>query len=205
MASLQHVARHLLAWLALIGTSGCALALDGPKPNRPKGYAPKCDENKGLVVADGLLATAFGIGSLSSFGQDEPEAGVVLGLIAVAFAASAVRGNSVVNECRGEQALFAQETVPFVPADEPVGTFAGRTRPETYNNAPRAPVTTTVAPTAPSDPYVEPRVEAPPPTRPATSAPAVIKPPVATKPAANEPAPAQVDPDAWRDFWSEVP
>jgi hypothetical protein len=193
VASLQHVARHLLAWLALIGTSGCSLALDGPKPNRPKNYAPKCDDNKGLVVADGLLATAVGIGALSAFGQDEPEGGVVLGLIAVAFTASAVRGNGVVNECRAEQALFAQETVPMDPEAQR-RAYAGP-----VNRAPvlppRAPVAVAPPPTAPADPYVEP-------PRP-TSSLATI--PSAPKPVATTPAPAEIDPEAWRDFWTEVP
>jgi len=202
VASLQHVARHLLAWLALIGTSGCSLALDGPKPNRPKNYSPKCDDSKGLVVADGLMATALGIGSLSAFGQDEPEGGVILGLIALAFTASAVRGNGVVNECREEQALFAQEGgMPYVPTDEEVRPFAGQPA-GSPSVVPRVPVAT--AATAPSDPYVEPRVEAPPPiaVRPPTPAPVAIKPvPVATK----QPAPAAIDADEWRDFWTEVP
>lgn len=206
VASLQHVARHLLAWLAIIGTSGCSLALDGPKPNRPKNYAPKCDDSKGLVVADGLLATAVGIGSLSAFGQDEPSAGVILGLIALGFTASAVRGNGVVNECREEQALFAQENVPFAPPeDEDTRPTAGQPV-RTANRPTRPPVAT--APEAPADPYSEPRSEPPVPARPVaparppTSAPATIPPPT---PAAKPPAPAAIDPDAWRDFWTEVP
>ena len=207
VASLQHVARHLLAWLAIIGTSGCSLALDGPKPNRPKNYAPKCDDSKGLVVADGLLATALGIGSLSAFGQDEPSAGVVLGLIALAFTGSAVRGNGVVNECREEQALFAQEGGAYVPPDEDVRPTAGQ--PMRAANTPTRPPIATTAPEAPADPYGEPRsepapapVRPPAPTRPPTSAPATIKPPMS---ATNQPAPAEIDPDAWRDFWTEVP
>lgn len=195
-------------WLAVVGVSGCSLALDGPKPNRPRGYAPKCDDSKGLVVADGLLATTMGIAALSAFGQDETEAGVVLGLIGVAFTASAIRGNGVVNECRGEQALFAQENAPqFAPTDpeneQPTGRYAGP-----VTAAPRAPVATAApvtapaAPTTPSDPYAEPRIEQPPPpVRPATSAPAAIKPPARP----TKPAPADVDADAWRDFWTEVP
>ncbi len=209
VASLLHVVpRHLIAWLAIIGTSGCSLALDGPKPNRPRNYAPKCDDSKGLVVADGLLATALGIGSLSAFGSEEVEAGVVLGLIAVAFTASAVRGNGVVNECRGEQALFAQESAPtFDPSNEqPTGPYVAQPRPPVV---PRAPVAAVNHPLAPTDPYVDPRVEPPPqvsapPARPPTPAPAAIQPTTkpATKPA---PAPAEIDPDAWRDFWTEVP
>jgi hypothetical protein len=191
-----------MAWLALIGMSGCSLALDGPKPNRPKGYAPKCDDSKGLVVADGLLATASGIGMLSAFGNDEVEAGVVLGLIGVAFTASAVRGNGVVNECNAEKALFAQEGAPsFDPPNEQpsapayAGARPARTPP---TSAPIATLTPPppVAPSAPNDPYVEP-------PRPATSAPAVIKP--ATAKPAPAPAAAEADPEAWRDFWTEVP
>jgi hypothetical protein len=219
VASLQHVARHLLVWL-LIGASGCSLALDGPKPNRPQGYAPKCDDNKGLVVADGLLATAVGIGALSAFGSEEVEAGVTLGLIGVAFAASAVRGNGVVNECRAENARYAQENVPFTPTDDE-RPFAGQ--PAQTARAPRVP--SPRAATAPADPYADARVEpdtridpradprndprtdprvepaptpAPAPARP-TPAPATIR----TK--ANQPAPAETDPDAWTDFWTEVP
>jgi hypothetical protein len=202
VASLLHVARHLFVWL-LIATSGCSLALDGPKPNRPKGYAPQCDDNKGLVVADGLLATAVGIGALASFGENEAEAGVVLGLIGVAFTASALRGNGVANECRAEKAQFAQEGVPYAPLDEEsiAGRPAGATR-GVRPTAPRAPVATMPA-TTPSDPYVEPRAEPlPAPVRPPAPAPAAIKP---ARPAPNEPAPADIDPEAWRDFWTEVP
>lgn len=198
------MARHLLAWLAVIGTSGCSLALDGPKPNRPKNYAPKCDDSKGLVVADGLLATAAGIGALSALGENETEAGVVLGLVGVAFAASAVRGNGVVNECRAEQALFAQEGGRvFDPEANELGA-------NPYPRAPYAPPATSARPpiatgvpsTAPTDPYQEPpppvATPAPAPARPPSPAPAAIRP-------APRPEPAAIDPDAWRDFWSEVP
>lgn len=203
VASLQHVARHLLAWLAIVGTSGCSLALDGPKPNRPRDYAPQCDDNKGLVFADGLLATAVGIGALTAFGQDEPEGGVILGLIGVAFAASAVRGNRVVNECRGEKALFAQNAVPFDPRDEQPGrpVAGGPAHPRAAANAPVIPPPVAVAPppNAPTDPYVEP------PPRPPAPAPATNKPPTSPRPVTTTPAPAELDPEAWRDFWTEVP
>ena len=195
------MARHLLLWL-LIASSGCALALDGPKPNRPRGYAPKCDDSKGLVVADGLLATAVGIGALAAFGDQETEAGVVLGLIGVAFTASAIRGNGVVNECRAEQALFAQEGGPqFTPSDDEPAVRTGRPATTSTRAVPRAP-------DAPADPYADAgdtrAVDPPAPARPTPparpSAPAAQKP---TKPVATQPA--EIDPDAWRDFWTEVP
>lgn len=200
------MARHLLAWLAVIGVSGCSLALDGPKPNRPKNYAPKCDDSKGLVVADGLFATAIGIGALSAFGENEPEAGVVLGLIGVAFTASAIRGNGVVNECRAEQALFAQEGGRIFDPEAEQAPNPYRPRPGYGPPAAPAPARPPVAtaPTAPSDPYGEPPapVVTPAPVRPPTPAPV----PAATKPAPRPVAePAAIDPDAWRDFWSEVP
>lgn len=191
--------------------SGCSLSLDGPKPNRPRGYEPKCDDSKGLVAADGLLATAVGIGALSAFGGDEPGAGVGLGLTALAFSLSAVHGNNVVNECRAEQARYAQEvplpTAPPVPFDDDEPRIARAPRPRPA--APAAPAVP-AAGTTPADPYAD----APPPARPTTAparpaaATATTTPtatPPAPPPAATTPAPADSDPAAWSDFWTEVP
>ncbi len=186
-------------WLVIASASGCSLGLDGPKPNRPRGYAPQCDDNKGLVVADGLLAAGVGIGALAAFGEGETAAGVTLGLIGLAFTASAIRGNGVANECRAEKARFAQEGVPFAPPDESENEIARRRVRANRDRDSRIPVAPA---TAPSDPYAEPPV-APqaPAAHPATPAPAPSK---STKPT-NEPAPADIDPEAWRDFWTEVP
>ncbi|MFN0250563.1 MAG: hypothetical protein ACKV2T_27030 [Kofleriaceae bacterium] len=202
------MARHLFLWL-LIGASGCSLALDGPKPNRPKGYAPKCDDNKGLVVADGLLATAVGIGAMTAFSVENAGAGVTFGLIGAAFVASAVRGNSVVNECRAENARYAQENVPFLPTDDD-RRYAGQ--PAQTARAPRA------STTEPADPYADMRDDPAPRVDP-TNDPGVdprnvprVDPGPAPVPARPAPAPrpikaapADTDPDAWTDFWTEVP
>lgn len=184
--------------------SGCSLSLDGPKPNRPRGYEPKCDDSKGLVAADGLLATAVGIGALSAFGGDEPGAGAALGLTALAFSLSAVHGNNVVNECRAEQARYAQEVplpaAPPVPFDDDEPRIARA--PRAVAPAPAVPA----AGTKPADPYID-----APPARPTTAParPAAPPAPAATTPApapaATTPAPADSDPAAWSDFWTEVP
>lgn len=185
VALLLHVTRPLVVWLALVA-SGCALSLDGPKPNTPKNVLPSCDNSKGLVAVDGLFGAGFAIGSLSAFANEAPEAGVVVGLIGVAYIASAIRGNTTVEACRDAMNEFTRDGIPL--DDEPNGNVAGRSM--------SGPAPTPVRPTPAPAPVVPPTpVLAPRPTT--VPAPATIEPTPAAAPAA--------DPDEWRDFWTEVP
>src|SRR5688572_31602562 len=76
------------------------MAIGGPDPDRPRNEVPKCDTGKGLVAADGLWATVFGVSGLAAIANDEAGVGIALGGIAALFVASAARGNRVANECR---------------------------------------------------------------------------------------------------------
>ena len=90
-------------WLAaavVLGCWGCAFTLDGPDPNRPRNYVPKCDTSKGLVALDGVMATALGVTALSLTSESEPAIALVpLGLGAL-YLAGAVSGNRTANACQ---------------------------------------------------------------------------------------------------------
>jgi hypothetical protein len=181
----------------LAGLAGCSLALSGPDPHRPANTAPECDTGKGLVGVDGLFGAGFAIGSLAALGSDEGGIAAITGLISVAFIASAVSGNSTVNECRADMAVFAgrPELPPPRPEAEPPPAVASRPAVKKPAQKPEA----TLDP-EPEQPPAPATIEPPPlpvvarPTKPAKPA----KPAAPAKPA---PAPS----DDWADFWTEVP
>lgn len=181
-----------MVWVLIASVSGCSLALTGPDPTRPSTTRPECDTGKGLVGLDGVVGGVFALSSLSALGNDAPEAAAVTGLIAVAFLASAARGNGAVNRCREAFSLYEGQG-PEV-ADRP------RTPEDPYDVAPRQrsvqrPVQP--PPVASKNPTQNPQ-NPPPPQN------SVQPRPVQPRPAQPGPAPAPA-PDDWSDFWTEVP
>lgn len=187
----EHGLRGLLVWVVLIASiSGCSLALSGPDPLRASNVAPRCDTTKGLVAADWVLAGVAATIAIALV-EESNEAAAVSALTGVAFIASAVRGNGVVNQCRAE---FAAYSLPTPDTDEDVARRERR---------PRAPVEPRPVRSF-EDPYAEPadlparRIVAPPPARAAASAP-----PSGPPAPAPRAAPPATD-DDWADFWIEV-
>src|SRR5262245_39037251 len=87
-------------WLLVLGLLGaCSFSLGGPDPKRPATQAPTCDTGKGLVVVDGLFASAAGVTTLA-VGADNGAAAIVPAAIGALFVAAAIHGNRVVDECR---------------------------------------------------------------------------------------------------------
>ncbi len=180
--------------VALASVAGCSLALSGPDARAPKTKTPECDSGKGLVTLDIVTGSILGTAALVALSENESSAGLVTGLLATAYIAAAIHGNTNVNECR--TALAAYNTRPYeTPVDEPEVATRPRTRPT--GPQPELPPT-----------YVEPQVPGPQP--PVT----VVPPPVAVKtpPPWKEPkgtppkpAPAPEAPADWREFWTEVP
>lgn len=181
--------------VVLSAVSGCSFAISGPDPKRAPSAPPECDTGKGLVALDGVLGSAFAIGSLAALGGDEGGAAALTGLIGVAFIASAVRGNTAVNECRVAMAEYTGR--PSLEDDQP--HVATKKPPR------RAQPPTVMQPTSPENPYDTPPYQVPhqppavtaPPVKPAAS-----KPALPTPTAKPEPAP---EPEDWKDFWTEVP
>jgi hypothetical protein len=177
-------------WLVvLLLVPGCAFALSGPDPDRPRNQPPRCDTTKGLVVVDGLMATTMGIAALSLTATDEPAVALIPAAIGALFVGGAVRGNNNVNACRAAMDGYAMAMnhgpLPDVSQDPP------------------SPIAS-----APMEPAVNPqpaigRPVAPPPAQPVQ--PAAV-PPVAQQPAR---APTTKGPprgdDEWGEFWKEVP
>jgi hypothetical protein len=187
--------RRLIAVVVLTSVSGCSFALTGPDPQRPPSTAPECDTGKGLVGLDGLLGGTFAIGALAALGAEEDGVAALTGLISVAFIASAVRGNTAVNECRVAMADYSGRP----SLDEQPQVATKRPPPKRPAQPP------TVMQRPPEDPYTdEPPYQAP-------YQPPVVAPPVKTVPAKPAPPPAKPKPEPepvtedWKDFWTEVP
>ncbi len=108
----------MMRWLMLLGIamSGCAFALSGPEGTPPHTY-PRCDNGKGRVVADALVAAGLGVTALATAGGNS-SAAVVPALGAAVFVASAVRGNTIANDCRKAQESFIAQVTPL-PAPQP--------------------------------------------------------------------------------------
>ncbi len=196
--------------MALTAVAGCSFALSGPDPNRPKANAPECDTGKGLVGLDGLIGGSLAVAGLALLGNDEASGAAITGLLGVAFIASAVRGNTAVNECR--TAIAAYHTRPYDPGPEKpqLADERPRIRPRTQPVVQPSPQPPTIM-QPPIDPYAdaEPDVFAKPSsTRPAPTRPAPTR-PAPTRPASINPAPTRPAPAAeaedWKDFWTEVP
>ncbi len=95
--------------LALAATiSGCAFSLDGPKPDRRRYVEPACDTSKSLVTLDGVMATVAGVIGLSTI-KDSGGAGAIGILTGATYLVSALYGNSKVNACREELAVYNHE------------------------------------------------------------------------------------------------
>lgn len=209
--------RRLISCVALTAVAGCSFALSGPDPNRPASRVPECDTGKGLVGLDGLIGGTLAVSGLALLGNDEAAGAAITGLLGVAFIASAVRGNTAVNECRGAIAEF--HTRPYDPGPE-----EPRLADERPVRAPRpkAPVQPPTVMQPPEDPYADappepatrPTVRPTPPTvrpTPPTVAPTPTTPTTPTRPAgAGKPAPATPparpapEPDDWSEFWTEA-
>ncbi|MGE0545539.1 MAG: hypothetical protein AB7O24_12850 [Kofleriaceae bacterium] len=192
---------RLWAALALFGLSGCALSLTAPDPKRPRNRAPECDTGKGMVAVDGLYASAFGIAALATASEEEAGAALALTLMGALFVASAVRGNTAVNECRVALDEFARDNAAVQALDQ----------------LDRAPTVYTRNPGPPGSPPVPPPVSSAPPRAPTAVAPAVVAAPVAPpptspprvdKPSVDDSKPAPAPPtevmSPWDEFWREV-
>ncbi len=187
------------ALIVALSSAGCAaLAAKAPDPDRPVDQPPECNDGKGGVVVDGLMATALGLGTIAFAANGEGSGAAIFGLGALAYGISASAGSSSANKCRAanddyvvmlerrdaesQAASAGIGGLPFADADEdtPLATV-------------RPPVA--VAPAVPT------RTVAPP--RPPT--PTSVPPPAPAGDGTDDPSSAEVDADAWSDFWKEVP
>lgn len=221
------MSRSLLA--ALVSSSllgGCAFSLSGPDPSRPRNRAPECDTSKGLVVLDGLMATAMGVATLALVNEPEPGIALLPLTLGAVYLGGAVKGNSAVNKCREatneyQGAETARDTLanmddPYddeplpaprnprpapVPATNVVPPAARPANPYA-GTSPYPPAPGQAYPPAPGQPTY-PQPPAPPPT--AGPPPAAPRPTAQPRrPAPQTPPPAAGD-DDWTDFWREVP
>lgn len=191
--------------MALTAVAGCSFALSAPDPNRPKASAPECDTGKGLVGLDGLVGGSLAVAGLALLGNDEASGAAITGLLGVAFIASAVRGNTAVNECRTAIAAYHMQPYDPGPEEPQLADERPRVRPRTQPAVKPPPQPATIM-QPPVDPYAdaEPEVFA----KPSPTRPAPIR-PTPTKPAPAKPVPTGPEPAAeaadWKDFWTEVP
>ena len=198
MASKRSLARSVPA-AALALVSGCALTIAGPDPERPRNEPPHCDSGKGAVGLDVVMSAMLGLGSIAAFADGEEGTGLALGAIGGLFVASAVRGNSSANACRGayaeysvayQQMLRQERVTRAVDAPPPVVRRPPAAKPE----PPPEPIENLEpAPVAEQTPQVP---------RPETYS--TPRPPVAPK---KPPPPAKRadSEEDWSVFWKEVP
>ncbi len=230
------MSRSLLAALvsgSLLG--GCAFSLSGPDPSRPRNRAPECDTSKGLVVLDGLTATAMGVATLALVNEPEPGIALLPLALGAIYLGGAIRGNTAVNKCREateeyQGAETARDTLADMDDpydDDPLPAPRGRTPapvpatnpvpPASRPHNPYAAGTSGPYPPAPGqNPYPPAPGQAPyppasgqpayPQAPPPTAPPAAQpRPGAPARPAATRPAPSATGDDAWTDFWREVP
>ena len=169
---------------------GCAFGLTGPDPNRPQGKVPECDTGKGLVVLDGMVATAAGIVAIGLASADEGEAALIPLSLGALYIGGAILGNNRVNECR-----------------KAMGEFESYMAAREIDDTERRPVRRVQPPESPPSVAVVPPPVAPPPAPVAAPVPPAAtvptpKPAVAPAKPAPPPAPAKRD-DEWSDFWQE--
>lgn len=176
--------RWLLA--ALLVFSGCAYALSGPEPGRPRNQVPECDTSKGLVVLDGAMATTMGVVTLSMVSGTEPAVALLPLAIGAIYLGGAVKGNAAVNRCR-----VAMDEYARYPGDRFVADDADDDRPRRSASRVENPTVQAAMPQAP-------------PSRPAPAPQAqpALQPPAQPAPARPQPADGETD---WSDFWREVP
>jgi hypothetical protein len=188
----------LFAVLAFaMASAGCAMiGAQAPDPDRPRDRPPICNDGKGGVVVDGLMATALGVATLGLASNDEGGSAAITGVGALIYGISAGVGSSSAKKCREANEEYAQlrerESVEaaFMHQGGGSANAPGEIAPED-EDSPMA-----------SIPPPKPRpVVAPPPlvaTPPPTSAqPPPSRPEPKTRPAADE-----ID---WSEFWKEVP
>src|SRR5688572_20385348 len=98
--------RWMLVVLLSVSAGGCAFSLSGPVPGRPRHTYPDCDTSKSLVVLDGVMASAMGVLALTLVSDPEPALALLPLAIGALYLGGAVKGNSVVNQCREAMAEF---------------------------------------------------------------------------------------------------
>jgi hypothetical protein len=192
VGSKRSLARSVPA-LALALISGCALAIKGPDPDRPRGEVPHCDTGKGSVGLDTVAGSMFGLGAIAALADGEEGTGLALAAVGGLFIASAVRGNSSANACR---AAYTEYNVAYQQRlREPPRPVA---RP-TVAKQPR-PIEPAPAPIENLEPAPEPQQPTPQIPRPETYG--TPRPPPPKKPPATKPAETE---DDWSAFWKEAP
>ncbi len=203
---------------AALTSQGCALfAMNAPPASYQASQSPRCNDGKGAVGVDGLMAGLLGVVALAVAG-DSAEGGAIMLVPAAAYAGSAAAGNSSANRCRkaiaeheaylaGGERDLAAEIAADVAADHAAlaAASAAQARPQPpptpadpYQPAAKAPPTPTRAAADPLQPEPdEPMQEDP--DADADAAPA----PEAPKPAPR-PSVRLAPRGAWGDFWVEV-
>jgi hypothetical protein len=206
----------------VVMASGCALAVQAPNPDRPRDEVPKCDTGKGLVAADGLMASLLGISSIGAFSGDETGTGIALAAASALFVASAMRGNNAANACRGAYEEYnvhlmnerrTEQQVAAAQRTAPRPAVKKKPKPAEPVVAEQPPTKPNVEATGPEGESLDPTTTAPPeyasPRPPIVKSPVPLKPqpqpPAATKaPEKKKPAPPP-DEDDWSNFWKEAP
>lgn len=181
----------MIVSVLVIVISGCSFGLTTADPMRAAHVEPRCDNTKGLVAVDWVIAAIGATAALAAV-EDAPEGAALLALGSAIFIASAVRGNGVVNRCREAFDQYAMaQGAPLEVADQP------RTFEDPYAEPPDLPARRIVKP----PPVAAMPAVSTPPVTPVTP---VAKP--AGKPApATAPASAPADDEDWADFWTELP
>jgi hypothetical protein len=179
-------------WCIVLGLlAGCSFSLSGPEPSRPRLQRPKCDSDKGLVVVDGVLATAMGITTIGVAAGGSSSA-ILPAILGAVFMGAAIHGSHTVDACRADLVAYAAESAAGSPIAE---QQPGRRRPaRAVRGAPVDPYTADD-----QDGTAEQAGGDTTPTTPATPPPAATPTPPSKSPA---PPPAARDP--WADFWKVV-
>jgi len=175
--------------------AGCAIALGGPDATRAPRVRPRCDTSKALVKVDGTAAVGLGVIGLGLLSTSGAAASVFM-VGGALYAASALRGNHVVERCRDDNERFDREiALAQAPPDRVVAPTlparqVERSAPASAPAAAPAPVVERPASTSSTDdPFHVAVGEAPPPSTRTTPS----------------PPPASATTAPWRDFWREVP
>jgi hypothetical protein len=189
----------LVVVVVAAGSSGCAvIGAKAPDPDRPRDQPPMCNDGKGGVVVDGLMATALGVITLAIASEGEGEAATITGLGALAYGISAGLGNSSARKCREAQEDF----VARQESQEAEAAFA-RANVAAPGGMPIAPPEYEDQPVARPPQPAQPQAQAQAQPQPQPQPPAVARP-------APRPTPARSDDDGgddgdWSEFWKEVP
>lgn len=194
-------------WLAvLLLVPGCAFALSGPDPDRPRNQVPRCDTTKNLVVLDGVMATALGVVALSLVTADESAVALLPAAVGALYVGGAIRGNNNVNACRAEidnytMAMGQRPVLPDESRDAEMPLATAPMSPAMVNPPPGPPPV--AQPPVAQPPIAQPPVAQQPVTP--VAQPPIAQPPIAQPPPKMpRPRPAPRD-DEWGEFWKEVP